>query len=175
MNIGTANYVITRQIQNSNIPFKYQVNLPWNTPVGLPNAFQRKTNRKHWIKYIKPIWCPQHIERFNTVDEGSIPINIFCIKTIPLLYSHHLHKSLTISFSIESNFWSFIHVAIINAFQWHKAWKMVSNVTVQHSCKDITAHSAVRFWQLDKYMIYASCGILGDSGGQSYMRQKSTG
>ena len=59
MNIGTANYVITRQIQNSNIPFKYQVNLPWNTPVGLPKAFQRKTNWKYWIKYIKPIWCPQ--------------------------------------------------------------------------------------------------------------------
>ena len=59
MNIGTANNVITRQIQNSNIPFKYQVNLPWNTPVGLPKAFQRKTNWKHWIKYIKPIWCPQ--------------------------------------------------------------------------------------------------------------------
>ena len=36
MNIGTANYVITIQIQNSNIPFKYQVNLPWNTLVGLP-------------------------------------------------------------------------------------------------------------------------------------------
>ena len=34
----------TRQIQNSNIPFKYQVNLPRNTPVGLPKAFQRKTN-----------------------------------------------------------------------------------------------------------------------------------
>ena len=48
-----------RQIQNSNIPFKYQVNLPWNTPVGLPKAFQRKTNWKYWIKYIKPIWCPQ--------------------------------------------------------------------------------------------------------------------
>ena len=46
MNIGTANYVITRQIQNSNIPFKYQVNLPRNTPVGLPKAFQRKTNWK---------------------------------------------------------------------------------------------------------------------------------
>ena len=60
MNIGTANYVITRQIQNSNIPFKYQVNLPRNTPVGLPKAFQRKTNWKYWIKYIKPIWCPQH-------------------------------------------------------------------------------------------------------------------
>ena len=60
MNISTANHVITRQIQNSNIPFKYQVNLPWNTPVGLPKAFQRKTNWKYWIKYIKPIWCPQH-------------------------------------------------------------------------------------------------------------------
>ena len=46
MNISTANYVITRQIQNSNIPFKYQVNLPRNTPVGLPKAFQRKTNWK---------------------------------------------------------------------------------------------------------------------------------
>ena len=34
MNIGTANHVITIQIQNSNIPFKYQVNLPRNTPVG---------------------------------------------------------------------------------------------------------------------------------------------
>ena len=55
-----CNYVITRQIQNSNIPFKYQVNLPWNTLVGLPKAFQRKTNWKYWIKYIKPIWCPQH-------------------------------------------------------------------------------------------------------------------
>ena len=62
MNIGTANYVITRQIQNSNIPFEYQVNLPRNTPVGLPKAFQRKTNWKYWIKYIKPIWCPQHIQ-----------------------------------------------------------------------------------------------------------------
>ena len=61
MNIGTANYVITRQLHNSNIPFKYQVNLPWNTPVGLPKAFQRKTNWKYWIKYIKPIWCPQQI------------------------------------------------------------------------------------------------------------------
>ena len=61
MNIGTANYVITRQIQNSNIPFKYQVNLPRNTPVGLPKAFQRKTNWKYWIKYIKPIWCPQQM------------------------------------------------------------------------------------------------------------------
>ena len=29
MNIGTANYAITIQIQNSNIPFKYQVNLPY--------------------------------------------------------------------------------------------------------------------------------------------------
>ena len=56
MKIGTANYVITRQIQHFNIPFKYQVNLPWNTPVGLPKAFQRKTNWKYWIKYIKPIW-----------------------------------------------------------------------------------------------------------------------
>ena len=56
----TANYVITRQIQNSNIPFKYQVNLPWNTLVGLPQAFKSKTNWKYWIKYIKPIWCPQH-------------------------------------------------------------------------------------------------------------------
>ena len=46
MNIGTANHVITRQIQNSNIPFKYQVNIPWNTLVGLPKAFQRKTNWK---------------------------------------------------------------------------------------------------------------------------------
>ena len=62
MKIRTANYVITRQIQNSNIPFKYQVNLPWNTPVGLPKAFQRKTNWKYWIKYIKPIWCPQQTE-----------------------------------------------------------------------------------------------------------------
>ena len=59
MNIGTANDVITIQIQNSNIPFKYQMNLPRNTPVGLPKAFQRKTNWKYWIKYIKPIWCPQ--------------------------------------------------------------------------------------------------------------------
>ena len=59
MNIGTANDVITIQIQNSNIPFKYQVNLPRNTLVGLPKAFQRKTNWKYWIKYIKPIWCPQ--------------------------------------------------------------------------------------------------------------------
>ena len=59
MKIGTANYVITRQIQNNNIPFKYQVNLLWNTIVGLPKAFQRKTNWKYWIKYIKPIWCPQ--------------------------------------------------------------------------------------------------------------------
>ena len=59
MKISTANHIITRQIQNSNIPFKYQVNLPWNTPVGLPKAFQRKTNWKYWIKYIKPIWCPQ--------------------------------------------------------------------------------------------------------------------
>ena len=57
MNIGTANDVITIQIQNSNIPFKYQVNLPWNTLVGLPKAFQRKTNWKYWIKYIKPNWC----------------------------------------------------------------------------------------------------------------------
>ena len=65
MNIGTANYVITRQIQNSNIPFKYQVNLPRNTPVGLPKAFQRKTNWKYWIKYIKPIWCPQHYAKPN--------------------------------------------------------------------------------------------------------------
>ena len=65
MNIGTANYVITRQIQNSNIPFKYQVNLPRNTPVGLPKAFQRKTNWKYWIKYIKPIWCPQHLLTFS--------------------------------------------------------------------------------------------------------------
>ena len=59
MNISTANHVITIQIKNSNIPFKYQVNLPRNTPVGLPKAFQRKTNWKYWIKYIKPIWCPQ--------------------------------------------------------------------------------------------------------------------
>ena len=44
MNIRPANDVITIQIQNSNIQFKYQVNLPWNTPVGLPKAFQRKTN-----------------------------------------------------------------------------------------------------------------------------------
>ena len=50
MNIGTANYVITRQLQNSNIPFKYQVNIPWNTPVGLPKAFQRKTNCKNLNK-----------------------------------------------------------------------------------------------------------------------------
>ena len=57
---STANHVITIQKQNSNIPFKYQVNLPWNTLVGLPKAFQRKTNWKYWIKYIKPIWCPQH-------------------------------------------------------------------------------------------------------------------
>ena len=66
MRIGTANYVITRQIQNSNIPFKYQVNLPWNTLVGLPKALPRKTNWKYWIEYIKPIWCPQHscIERY---------------------------------------------------------------------------------------------------------------
>ena len=64
MNIGTANYVITIQIQNSNIPFKYQVNPPWNIPVGLPKAFQRKTNWKYWIKYIKPIWCPQHKKSF---------------------------------------------------------------------------------------------------------------
>ena len=56
---STANHVITIQKQNSNIPFKYQVNLPWNTLVGLPKAFQRKTNWKYWIKYIKPIWCPQ--------------------------------------------------------------------------------------------------------------------
>ena len=63
MNIGTANYVITGQLQNSNIPFKYQVNLPWNTPVGLPKAFQRKTNWKYWIKYIKPIWCQQHTKK----------------------------------------------------------------------------------------------------------------
>ena len=42
MNIGTANYVITRQLQNSNIPFKYQVNLPWNTPVGLPKHSKGK-------------------------------------------------------------------------------------------------------------------------------------
>ena len=60
MKISTANHVITIQIQNSNIQFKYQVNLPWNTPVGLPKAFQRKTNWKYWIEYIKPIWCPQH-------------------------------------------------------------------------------------------------------------------
>ena len=33
-------------IPHSNIPFKYQVNLPWNTLVGLPKTFQRKTNRK---------------------------------------------------------------------------------------------------------------------------------
>ena len=59
MTIGTANYVITIQIQNSNIPFKSQVNLPWNTLVGLPKAFQMKTNWKYWIEYIKPIWCPQ--------------------------------------------------------------------------------------------------------------------
>ena len=39
MKIGTENYVITRQIRNSNIPFKYQVNLPWNTLV-VPEAFQ---------------------------------------------------------------------------------------------------------------------------------------
>ena len=74
MNIGTANYVITRQIQNSNIPFKYQVNLPWNTPVGLPKGFQRKTNWKHWIKYIKPIWCPQQRERdITSLGEGISP------------------------------------------------------------------------------------------------------
>ena len=60
MKIGTENYVITRQIRNSNIPFKYQVNLPWNTLV-VPEASQRKTNWKYWIKYIKCIWSPQQI------------------------------------------------------------------------------------------------------------------
>ena len=64
MKIGTTDYVITRQIQNSDIPFKYQVNLPWNTLVGLPKAFQRKTNWKHWIEYIKPIWCRQQIRYY---------------------------------------------------------------------------------------------------------------
>ena len=59
MKIGTANNVIIRKIQNNNIPFKYQVNLPWDTLVGLPKAFQRKTNWKYWIKYINPIWYPQ--------------------------------------------------------------------------------------------------------------------
>ena len=39
----------------------------------------------------------------------------------------------------------------------------------QDSCKDITIHSAARLWQFDKYMIYASYEILGDSGGQSYV------
>ena len=63
MNIGTVNYVFTIQIQYSHIPFKYQVNLPWNTLVGLPKAFQKKSNWKYWIKYIKPIWCPQQIEK----------------------------------------------------------------------------------------------------------------
>ena len=55
MKIGTANYVITIQIQNYDIPFKCQVNLPRNTLVGLPKAFQRKTNWKYWIEYIKLI------------------------------------------------------------------------------------------------------------------------
>ena len=68
MKIGTANHVITRQIQNSNIPFKSQVNIPWNTPVGLPKAFRRKTNWKYWIKYIKPIWCPQHSKILECID-----------------------------------------------------------------------------------------------------------
>ena len=72
MKIGTANHVITRQIQNSNIPFKYQVNLPWNTPVGLPKAFQRKTNWKYCIKYIKPIWCPQHTPHLTNVNGQQI-------------------------------------------------------------------------------------------------------
>ena len=84
MNISTSNYVITIQKQNSNIPFKYQVNLPWNTLVGLPKAFQRKTNWKYWIKYIKPIWCPQHLslhlkmleESENFIRENEIPWKI---------------------------------------------------------------------------------------------------
>ena len=71
MNISTANHVITIQIQNSNIPFKYQVNLPRNTPVGLPKAFQRKTNWKYWIKYIKPIWCPQHSSKIIASSSGT--------------------------------------------------------------------------------------------------------
>ena len=32
-------------------------------------TFQRKTNWKYWIKYIKPIWCPQHhtyIQKYQT-------------------------------------------------------------------------------------------------------------
>ena len=68
MNISTANHVITIQIKNSNIPFKYQVNLPRNTPVDLPKAFQRKTNWKYWIKYIKPIWCPQQLALWQSND-----------------------------------------------------------------------------------------------------------
>ena len=74
MNISTANHVITRQIQNSNIPFKYQVNLPWNTPVGLPKAFQRKTNWKYWIKYIKPIWCPQQLLTTSVSISRHVPL-----------------------------------------------------------------------------------------------------
>ena len=58
MKIGTANYVITRQIQNYNIPFKYQVILPWNTLVGLPQAFKSKTNWKYWIKYMSTTYSP---------------------------------------------------------------------------------------------------------------------
>ena len=53
------------------LPDKYRIlifhsNIKWilprNTPVGLPKAFQRKTNWKYWIKYIKPIWCPQQTQ-----------------------------------------------------------------------------------------------------------------
>ena len=110
MNIRTANYVITRQIQKYYIPFKYQVNLPWNTPVGLPKAFERKNNWKHWIKYIKPIWCPQQRYQFECVcihlarqryrlSESFITIGSLCSTLQPKwvndIFLHLLHQKLS--------------------------------------------------------------------------------
>ena len=45
MKIGTTNYVVTRQIQNSNIPFRYQVNLPLNTHSHMPTKSIPKENQ----------------------------------------------------------------------------------------------------------------------------------
>ena len=102
MNIGTANYVFTRQIQNSNIPFKYQVNLPWNTLVGLPKAFQRKTNWKYWIKYIKPIWCPQ--QNANTLKWRTRQVFNSIVNT-QCHFGNDVSPDGKINFNAENNCW----------------------------------------------------------------------